>query len=151
MQYETICDHICDDIASVLLGMKPATPTAAYAAARATRDVAAAFHHAAGDPVNPRWRDAIGSLERFLAYSTRSPGVKNLPSLHELAAFVDENADLLAPEREYGKTGEQQGNNRVREPQRGASLSTGIVLATRHVPETRTCGRLPRISPRYGG
>jgi hypothetical protein len=100
LQHETICDHICDDIASVLLGMKPATPTAAYAAARATRDVAAAFHHAAGDPVNPRWRDAIGSLERFLAYSTRSPGVKNLPSLHELAAFVDENADLLAPERE---------------------------------------------------
>src|ERR1700722_13700617 len=78
--------------------MKPATPTAAYAAARATRDVAAAFHHAAGDPVNPRWRDAIGSLERFLAYSTRSPGVKNLASLRELATFVDENADLLAPE-----------------------------------------------------
>jgi hypothetical protein len=100
LQYETICDHICDDIATVLLGMQPATPTAAYAAACATRDVAAAFHHAAGDPVNPRWRDAIGSLERFLAYSTRSPGVKNLAPLRELATFVHENADLLAPQRE---------------------------------------------------
>ncbi|HEX4014472.1 MAG TPA: hypothetical protein VHX17_11400 [Candidatus Cybelea sp.] len=97
MQYETICDHICDDIASVLLNMKPATPTAAYAAARATHDLAAAFHHAAGDPVNPRWRDAIGSLERFLRYSKRSPNVKGMPPLRELAAFVDENADLLLP------------------------------------------------------
>ncbi|HEY1882422.1 MAG TPA: hypothetical protein VGG51_05215 [Candidatus Cybelea sp.] len=95
VQYETICDHICDDIASVLLSMKPATPTAAYAAARATHDVAAAFHHAAGDPVNPRWRDAIGSLEHFLVYSERSPGAKNLEPLQELATFVDENADLL--------------------------------------------------------
>jgi hypothetical protein len=99
LQYEIICDHICDDIASVLLSMKPATPTAAFAAARATRDVAAAFHHAAGDPVNPRWRDAIGSLEHFLAYSKRSHNVNSAP-LRELAAFVDENADLLVPQRE---------------------------------------------------
>lgn len=95
MQHEAICDHICDDIASVLLNMKPATRTAAFAAAQATRDVAAAFHHAAGDPVNPRWREAIGSLERFLDYSERSPRVKESPPHHELSAFVEENADLL--------------------------------------------------------
>lgn len=123
MQYETICDHICDDIASVLLSMKPATPTAAYAAARATRDVAAAFHHAAGDPVNPRWREAIGSLEHFLAYSTRSPGVKNLAPLLELAAFVDENADLLAPEREpTARQASTRGTIEFPKPSVGAAL-----------------------------
>lgn len=48
-----------------------------------------------GDPVNPRWREAIDSLESFLAYSKRSPNVRELAPLHELAAFVDDNADLL--------------------------------------------------------
>jgi hypothetical protein len=96
MQYETMCDRICDDIATVLFDLKPATKPAAFAAARATRDVAAAFHHAAGDPINPRWQEAIGSLERFLAYTKRSPGLGSSEPLAELAAFVDDNADLLA-------------------------------------------------------
>lgn len=75
--------------------MTPPSKTAAFAAARATRDVAAAFHHAAGDPVNPRWRDAIDSLERFLTYTKRSPNVRGLAPLRELTAFVAENSDLL--------------------------------------------------------
>lgn len=95
MQYETVCDRICDDIATVLFDMKPTTKPAAFAAARATRDVAAAFHHAAGDPIDPRWQEAIGSLKRFLAYTKRSPAIGNSKPLHELAAFVDENADAL--------------------------------------------------------
>jgi len=90
------CDQICDDIATVLLEMRPATRMAAYAAARATRDVAAAFHHAAGDPANPRWRDAVESVERFLGYSGRSLRLRDSVPLHELAAFVNENADLFA-------------------------------------------------------
>jgi hypothetical protein len=97
VQYEAICDHLCDDIAAVLLGMKPATRVAAYAAARATQDVAAAFYHAAGDPVNPRWRTAIDSLKRFIGYSQRSDGVRNSVPFSELASFVVENADLLNP------------------------------------------------------
>jgi hypothetical protein len=97
LQLEAICDHICDDIASVLLSLSPATKPAAFAAAQATRDVAAAFHHAAGDPVNPRWRDAIGSLERFLDYSKRSSSVKESLPQTELSTFVEENADLLVP------------------------------------------------------
>ena len=100
MQFEVACNRIRDAITTSLLEMRPPTSGAAYAAACATQNVAAAFHHAAGDPVNPRWRDAIGSLERFLAYSTRSPGVKNLAPLRELATFVHENADLLAPQHE---------------------------------------------------
>ncbi len=96
MQYESVCDHICDDIARVLFEMNPATRIAAYAAARATRDIADAFHHAAGDPVSSRWREAMGSLERFLGYSKRSPNVTNSASLRELAALVRENADVLA-------------------------------------------------------
>ncbi len=96
MQYETICDHICDDIATVLFEMKPATRLAAYAAARATRDIADAFHHAAGDPASSRWREAMDSLERFLDYSRRSPKVLNSAPLRELSAFVMENSDLLA-------------------------------------------------------
>ncbi len=96
MQYEAICDHICADIATVLFEMKPATRFAAYAAARATRDIADAFHHAAGDPASSRWREAMGSLERFLDYSTRSPNVLNSAPLRELRALVTENSDLLA-------------------------------------------------------
>ncbi|HEY6327618.1 MAG TPA: hypothetical protein VIW73_14020 [Candidatus Cybelea sp.] len=96
MQHDTVCDHICDDIASVLFEMKPATRIAAYAAARATRDIADAFHHAAGDPASSRWREALGSLERFLDYSKRSPNVLESAPLRELTAFVGENADLLA-------------------------------------------------------
>jgi hypothetical protein len=95
LQYEAICDHICDDIAAVLLEMKPTTRIAAYAAARATRDIADAFHHAAGDPASSRWREALGSLERFLDYSKRSPNVLNSTPLRELTAFVEENVDLL--------------------------------------------------------
>lgn len=95
MQYEAICEHICDDIATVLLAMRPATRVAAYAAARATRDVADAFHHAAGDPVNPRWRDAVESVERFLGYSRRSLGIRDSAPVRELTLFVEENADLL--------------------------------------------------------
>lgn len=96
MQYEEVCDHICDDIATLLFEMKPATRVAAYAAARATRDVADAFHHAAGDPANPRWREAVESVERFLSYSRRSLRVRHSAPVHELTRFVEENADLLA-------------------------------------------------------
>jgi hypothetical protein len=96
LQYETVCDRICDDIASVLFEMKPATRIAAYAAARATRDIADAFHHAAGNPASSRWQEALGSLERFLDYSQRSPNVLESAPLRELTAFVRENADLLA-------------------------------------------------------
>ncbi len=96
MQYEAICDHICDDIAAVLFEMKPTTRVAAYAAARATRDIADAFHHAAGDPASSRWREAMGSLERFLDYSKRWLNVATSAPLRELSAFVRENADLLA-------------------------------------------------------
>ncbi len=96
MQYETICEHICDHIATLLFEMKPATRFAVYAAARATRDIADAFHHAAGDPASSRWREAMGSLERFLDCSKRSPNVLNSAPLRELSAFVTENSDLLA-------------------------------------------------------
>jgi hypothetical protein len=96
VQYEGVCDHICDDIAAVLLEMKPATRVAAYAAARATRDIADALHHSAGDPASTRWREAMESLERFLRYSERSPNVRNFAPLRELTALVRENADLLA-------------------------------------------------------
>ncbi len=99
MQYETVCDQICDDIATVLLEMKPATRIAAYAAARATRDIAAAFHHAAGDPLNPRWREAMGSLERFLGYSERSPNVLNSAPLRELARS-SRKTRTFSPQRE---------------------------------------------------
>jgi hypothetical protein len=95
VQYEMVCDRICDDIATILLEMKPTTRVAAYAAARATRDVADAFYHAAGDPVSPRWREAIESVERFLNYTTRFVGVRHSKPFYDLSAFVHENADLL--------------------------------------------------------
>jgi hypothetical protein len=96
MQYESVCDRICNDIATVLFDMKPMTRVAAYAAARATRDVADAFHHAAGDPTSLRWREAVESLERFLGYSKRAPNPLDSAPVRELVAFVTENADLLA-------------------------------------------------------
>jgi hypothetical protein len=80
----------------VLFEMKPATRMAAYAAARATRDVTDAFYHAAGDPASSRWREAIASVESFLSYSRRSPNLRDSEPLNELAAFVKENSDLLA-------------------------------------------------------
>lgn len=96
MQLDNVCDRICDDIAEVLFSMKPATKVAAFVAARATQDVAAAFYHAAGDPANPRWREAIGSLGRFIDLSKRSLNLETMEPMRELVAFVDENADLLA-------------------------------------------------------
>ncbi len=92
MQTEAACDRLCDDIATLLLLVQPATPVAAFAAARATRDVASALHHAAGDPANPRWHDAIESLEHFLNYPARSPEARASSQLLELRAFVEENA-----------------------------------------------------------
>jgi hypothetical protein len=96
MPYDAACDHVCHAIAALLFSLSPPTRSAAYAAARATRDVAAALHHDAGNPSSSRWRDAIASLERFLSYSKQSPKSRDMNALRELRSFVEENSDLLA-------------------------------------------------------
>lgn len=94
MQYEAACAKIRDEIACLLLELRPPTSGATYSAARATRDIADALHHAAGRPDDPRWNIALKSLVRFLDYFTTSPAARTSTALRELWAFVDENADF---------------------------------------------------------
>jgi hypothetical protein len=97
MEYEAACHKLCEDISHLLLDSpRPATRLAAFAAGRATQDLAAAFHHAAGSPEDRLWSDALESLEHFLDICGRS-AVKNSGELRELQRFLDENADLLSP------------------------------------------------------
>jgi hypothetical protein len=97
MQYDPACDRICGDIAALLMELRPRTSGAAYAAACATRSVAAAFHHAAGLPDDALWHEALDSLEFFLAVCDRSATPQAAAASRELRRFVQENADLLKP------------------------------------------------------
>ncbi|MGB8519833.1 MAG: hypothetical protein WCD38_06670 [Candidatus Tumulicola sp.] len=97
MEYEAACDRLCDDIAHLLLDV-PRVPIvrAAFAAGRATQDLADAFHHAAGLPDDSRWSEAVESLEHFLDIFSESK-VEGATELRELRRFVAENADALSP------------------------------------------------------
>jgi hypothetical protein len=97
MQFEVACNQIRDAITTLLLELRPPTTGAAYAAACATRNVAAALHHASGRPDDPRWSAALTSLQAFLEYCDVSPQTSDSVALLELRGFVAENADLSAP------------------------------------------------------
>ena len=90
MEFESACNAICDNISHMLLAMDRPSSTAAFAAARATRDIADALHHAAGRPHDGRWNNAIGSLERFLGVCPPSALRESVAS-RELLAFLAEN------------------------------------------------------------
>ena len=95
MQYEPVCQKLCDDISHLLLdGPRPRGLRVAYAAVRATRDLATAFHRAAGHPADQRWSDAVESVEHFVDVCDDSM-VANTVELRELRSFVAENADAL--------------------------------------------------------
>jgi len=97
MEYEIACNRLCDDISHLLIdGTRPPTKLAAFAAGRATQDLAAAFHHAAGRPKDQRWSSAIESVERFLEICARSDA-EDSSQLRDLQRFVNENTDLLSP------------------------------------------------------
>lgn len=100
MQYEPACDRICDDIAALLLELRPRTSGATYAAASATRNLAAAFHHAAGRPNDPIWREALESLKFFLEFCDRSAPLNGITASRELHRFLAENADVSMPRYE---------------------------------------------------
>lgn len=97
MDYEIACHRVCDEIADLLVELRPTTCAPVFAAASATRNLAAAMHHAAGTPRNVRWRDAIDTLDRFLEFCDGSARLTGSPALLDLHAFVAENADLLTP------------------------------------------------------
>ena len=97
MQYEVACNQIRDAITTLLLELRPPTTGAAYAAACATRNVAAALHHASGRPDDPRWTAALTSLQAFLEYFDAYPKSGESVALLELRGFIAENADLSAP------------------------------------------------------
>ena len=96
MEYEVACHRLCDDISQLLLdgSGKPSLRTT-YAAARATQDLAAAFHRAAGRSADRLWSDAIGSLDHFLGLLNGSSAAGS-NAMRELKRFVVENADVLA-------------------------------------------------------
>jgi hypothetical protein len=97
LEYEASCHRLCDDISHVLLdGPRAPALRDAYAAARATRDLAAAFHHAAGRPTDELWGEAIASTRRFLDMCDELMAPAS-PQLSELRSFVAENADALPP------------------------------------------------------
>ena len=91
MEYEIACDRICDGISHLLLEAGRPTPGMALTAARATRDVADALHHARGVPDDPRWFNAVASLDDFLA-RCKARGLERSAALRELQAFASENA-----------------------------------------------------------
>ncbi len=102
MEYEVACNQIRDDITTLLLEMRPPTTGAAYAAACATRNVAAAFHHASGIPDDPRWTAALTSLQAFLEYCAASPKMNDSVALLQLRSFLEENTGdrSQTPQRE---------------------------------------------------
>lgn len=70
------------------------TLRATFAAARATREIADALHHAAGAPNDERWGDALDSLETFVSIYDDSRRPVHSPASVELRKFLDENADV---------------------------------------------------------
>lgn len=100
MEYETACERICDNIATLLVEIGRPTSRATFAAARATSEIADALHHAAGVPDDDRWYAALTSLERFV--NIYDAGPVHIPStaLSELREFLDENADVVAVVRQ---------------------------------------------------
>jgi hypothetical protein len=100
MQYEVVCNRIRDDIAGLLLELRPPTSGAAYAAACAAQSIAAALHHACGLPNDPRWTAALTSLQAFLEHCD-SPKMGDSVALLELRGFIAENADLAGPHLEH--------------------------------------------------
>jgi len=95
VEYEAACERICDHIATLLVDMSRPTPRATFAAARATREIADALHHAAGMPGDGRWNDALVSLETFVNVYEAEPRPVHSPALFELRSFLDENADVM--------------------------------------------------------
>ena len=100
MEYEAACERICDNIASLLVDMggRP-TARATFAAARATRGVADALHHAAGAPEDARWYEALTDLETFVNIYDAELRSSPPAALSELRAFLDENADFVTDVR----------------------------------------------------
>ena len=96
MEREIARYRLCDDISQLLLAQQGPTQLAAFAAARASQDLTAAFRHAAGRPEDARWSNALESLERFLNLCDDSAAT-NLAAMRDLRGFVEENADLLTP------------------------------------------------------
>jgi hypothetical protein len=102
MQYEAACRRVRENIATLLVGLRPPKCGAAYAAACATQTLAAALHHAAGRFDDPRWPEAFNALEEFLDLCDRS-SPRDSAALLELRSFLAENADLLAPRFELAR------------------------------------------------
>ncbi len=96
MEFEVACRRLCDDIAQLLLdGPRKPSLQMTYAAGNATRDLAAAFHHAAGRSTDRLWSRAIESLTHFLYVGDYS-SARNSGALRELRRFVDENTDAIS-------------------------------------------------------
>jgi hypothetical protein len=97
LQHELACDRICDDISHLLFELRAPTTGDAYAAAIATRNVAAAMHRASGRPHDPLWSQAMTSLDRFLDACAPHSIARTSSAFRELRGFLIENADLLGP------------------------------------------------------
>jgi hypothetical protein len=95
MQNEIVCDRICEDIASLLVHARARSRQTAFAAAHATRDLSAALHHAAGNPADPLWYEALWSLDLFLERSFGPATLEAARACERLRNFLTENADLL--------------------------------------------------------
>ena len=101
MHEEIICNRIRADIEQLLTGMRTPGKGAAFSAARATRDISDALHHASGRPHDVRWFAAMSSLESFLSLCGSSWRLRNDSAFAELSAFLEENADLLGARASY--------------------------------------------------
>lgn len=117
LQYEDACDRICEDITTALLELQPPTRWAAFAAARATRNVSDALHHAAGRPDDERWHHALIALEDFIGLCSVRKGIPNSPAVSRLRRFLDENDSqppCVAPSENRVTPSEVEGQSPVR-------------------------------------
>jgi hypothetical protein len=93
LEYESACNRLRDDIATVLLELERPAIAATSLAATATYHLADALHHAAGAPNDGRWEVALSSLARFVDVCSRSARASRCDAYATLRAFVGENAN----------------------------------------------------------
>lgn len=118
LEYESACNRLRDDIATVLFELEHPALAATSLAATATYHLADALHHAAGDPNDARWDAALSSLARFVDVCSHSPRASRCEAYGTLRAFVGENAEAAVrlPRRDRV---EEFGNREVKAGKRG--------------------------------
>lgn len=129
LEYESACNRLRDDIATVLFELEHPAIALTSLAATATYHLADALHHAAGQPDDTRWEAALSSLARFVDVCSHSPRASRCEAYLTLRGFVGENANVTA-QLPWSDRVEEFGNRRA---QAGKRRMNQIVPAAHNV------------------